>query len=141
MNHGWGKASKKQADPGQIDEGLTDGGPTLIVFTQSAREGEPGDGALNHPTAREDLEARAESQIREHLWCIALHLSPAMSPGIDHLQANAQLLTAPVPERSRIALVRPDMAEPRKRRAERAQDELGAEPVMQVGQMDYHLEQ
>jgi hypothetical protein len=51
----------------------------------------------------------------QHVWRIAVELTPKMSPGIDHLQVNAQLLTAPLPQCSGIALVSPDMAEPRKR--------------------------
>jgi hypothetical protein len=56
---------------------------------------------------------------------------------------NGSRLTAPFPQRSRIsgiALVGPDMAEPRVRGPERAQDEFGPEPVRQVGGMDHPLE-
>jgi hypothetical protein len=88
------------------------------------------------------METWLVAQRLQHLRRIALQLAPAMSAGVDHfyVNANGSRLTAPFPQRSRIALVGPDMAEPRVRGPERAQDELGPEPVMQVGGMDHPLE-
>jgi hypothetical protein len=62
------------------------------------------------------MEARSVAHHLQHLWRIALEVAPSR---IDHLQVNAQLLTAPVTQRS--------------------QDQLGVEWIMQVGRMDHHF--
>lgn len=112
-----GQAGEEETDTRHVDDGLTTGRKAFVIPAEPPRAAEPREGALDHPAAREHRKTRLKAQISEAIREIALQVTP---PGRDDLQLESETLTRPDTQRTRVALVGPDVLQAGKRRAQRS---------------------
>src|SRR6266404_9197013 len=110
------EAAGEQSKVGQQHPGCGAGDGRLEVLGETAATAEPGEGALNHPSPGQELEAFDAGRALDDLDC----------PWPAILEGGAQLWAAVDP-------VSEDVAEPGKAPAQCAQQRHGAVRVLDVG--------
>lgn len=118
------ESAQHELDHGQLEIGQGGVGKTLEVLGEAAVATHPGEGALDHPTARQHLE------LLDRVGAL------------DDLELPAPHFGEGVAKLSRIvAAVRPDQRQPRKELLEPLEQVDGTVPILDVGRMHDGIQQ
>ncbi len=123
------------ADHGEVDPGFFTAGEQFVVLGQSAPGGEPGEGALDYPPTRKDMEPLGPD-------LLPIHFSPfrgpdpsQATPGVfDNLDLPAQRGLDPLDKAAfLVSAIGPDQLETRKALSERREQVFATMVVLKTG--------
>ncbi len=132
-----GQAFEHETGHAQVHPGLTGSRQKLIVLTHAPIAPNPGDGPLDHPPARQDLETRRSG------WRLLVLFHPTSSPAkpLHYLQSPAERLPYPVLQRTPVSAISPNQFQARQRLLEGKQKPPGALAVLEISGVNDHLEE